>query len=403
MSQADVLTAVLLSLPWVLFGLYAALLVHRPRPLAPPSPGATGSPSAGQHPTTPVSIIVPARNEARNIETCLESLAALEYPDFEIVVVDDRSDDQTAELARGVARVNARDLRVVEGTPLPRGWFGKPWACARGAQEARNELLLFTDADTLHSPDLLSAAVEALQEDRADAVTLVGSQILDSFWERLVQPHFFFALALRYRDPRRPLPPDRARDAIANGQYVLVRRSSYARVGGHGAVRNEVVEDLRLAQILVAAGQRLSVREAPNRLRTRMYASLREIVEGWSKNTATAARQTFGGALGRVALPVAVALMLGLWVAPPLILTVVLWTAGAASLLLWGTLVTAMSAILWSAVSWVMGAPIRYGLLYPLGAAVTAWILVRSWVRGDRIRWKGRLYESPTGSSTASH
>jgi chlorobactene glucosyltransferase len=401
MSGSDLFPAAVFSLPWALFALYAAVLVHRPRRLTPPDPDATGSQVGGSgHRALPVSIVVPARNEARNIETCLESLTALEYPDFEILVVDDRSEDQTAQLARRVPRLNAKAVRVIEGEPLPPGWFGKPWACAQGAREARNELLLFTDADTVHAPDLLSAAVEALDDDEADAVTLVGSQILSSFWERLVQPHFFFSLALRFRDPRQPLPPSRSRDAIANGQYILIRRTTYDQIDGHGAVQGEVVEDLRLAQILVAAGKRLSLREAPGRLRTRMYTSLREIVAGWSKNTATAARQTFGPVLGRVALPLAVVVMAVLWIAPPLILMGTLWLGGPNAWVLWGASVVAMSAILWSAVSWAMGAPFRYGPLYPLGAIVAAFILLRSWIRGSRISWKGRTYVSPPSASS---
>lgn len=394
MSTADLAGVALFALPWVLLGLYAALLVHRPRVLEPASGVSTESPS--------VSIVVPARNEARNIRACVESLARLEYPEFEILVVDDRSEDDTAAIVREVAPGNASRIRIVAGLPLPDGWFGKPWACFQGARESKGELLLFTDADTSHSPDLLAAAVQALDADDADAVTLVGSQILRSFWERLVQPHFFFSLALRFRDPRRPLPPNRARDAIANGQYVLIRRSSYDAVGGHEAVRSEVVEDLRLAQILVADGQRLSVREAPERLKTRMYTSLAEIVEGWSKNTATAARQTFGPLVGRVALPVAVALVIGLWIAPPLVLLVKLLAGGSAAWIVWGASVVAMSTVLWSAVSLVMGAPTRYGVLYPLGAGIVAAILLRSWIRGDRIRWKGRTYGASSSPASPS-
>lgn len=400
MSGGDLFLAAVGSLPWALFALYAAVLVHRPRRLTPPDSARQVSPVVRGPRSQPVSIVVPARNEARNIQTCLASLAALEYPDFEIVVVDDRSEDRTAELARGVPPVNAKSVRVIEGEPLPTGWFGKPWACAQGARKARNELLLFTDADTVHAPDLLSAAVEALDDDAADAVTLVGSQILSSFWERLVQPHFFFSLALRFRDPRQPLPPNRSRDAIANGQYILIRRSTYDQIGGHGAVRGEVVEDLRLAQILVAAGKRLSLREAPGRLRTRMYTSLREIVAGWSKNTATAACQTFGPVLGTLALPLAVAVMAVLWIVPPLILLGALWGGQTDAWLFWGTSVVGMSAILWSAVSRVMGAPFRYGPLYPLGAIVAAFILLRSWIRGSRISWKGRTYGPPPNVSS---
>lgn len=145
-----VLTPLLLALPWVAF---AALAVARLRGLPDALPEDVTLPAD----PPPVSVVVPARNEAANIVCCLESLAASRYPTFEIIVVDDRSEDGTRELTRSVTPGGARRIAVLDGEPLPEGWLGKPWACWQGARVATGEVLLFTDADTLHGPDLLVA------------------------------------------------------------------------------------------------------------------------------------------------------------------------------------------------------------------------------------------------------
>jgi chlorobactene glucosyltransferase len=243
--------AVLLALPWVAMLLFVRFVVRLPGPL----PVGGGDPPPGGWPT--VSVVVPARNEEHNIGRCLESLAASSYPAFEIVVVDDRSDDRTHEVARAVPPGGASRIHVVAGTALPEGWLGKPWACLQGAREAGGDVLLFTDADTVHEPDLLERAIRGLREEEADLLTLVGSQIMDTFWERLVQPHVFLGMLFRFPDFERVAANDRWRDAIANGQFIMMPRASYDRLGGHEAVRDEVVEDLALAQHVKRAGMQL--------------------------------------------------------------------------------------------------------------------------------------------------
>ncbi len=383
------LAAVLLALPWLLLGLYLALFLHLPRPLPDPRRGGLRRP--------PVSVIVPARNEARNILPCLESLTSLAYPDFEVIVVDDRSEDETARIAASVPRGSAWRLTVVAGGPLPEGWFGKPWACWQGAQGARGELLLFTDADTRHDSSLLDRAVEALREDGADAVSVVGRQSLESFWERVVQPQFFYLLALRYRDLRRPLTGRDHRNAIANGQFILISRDAYDGVGGHRAVRAEVVEDLQLAKAITASGYVLSVREGDGALATRMYTSLREVMDGWTKNIWVGARQSAGPRLGRLAVPGILLQVFCLWILPPLALLAGMAGLGSVPLLLWAGISTACGLSVWVAMSLRLGVSPFYGLAFPLGAAVACLVVIRSWRRGRRIEWKGRWY-GPEGS-----
>lgn len=370
--------------PWIAFVVFLALRLRLPRPLRGVRWVAGVPPS--------VTVIIPARNEARNIEACLRSVVASTYNDFEVVVVDDRSDDDTAMLARGVEGGRATSVRVIDGDELPDGWIGKPWACHQGAAAARGGVLLFTDADTAHAPELLGLAVAALSEDAADAVTLLGRQVMVTFWEKVVQPSVLLALTLRFVNLRRPFR--HWREAIANGQYILIRRDAYDAIGGHESVRGEVVEDLRLAQRLVRAGRVLSLREAEADFSTRMYQSLSDIVEGWSKNVATGAQQSVRPWVRPLILPSAVLTSVGLWMLPPTVLVLAL-VGVLPEALSWALWVTGGSALFWMLAAWRFGIGAGWGLLYPLGALVSTLIFVRSFARGRRVVWKGRAYVRP--------
>jgi len=361
------------------------IFVRNPRGLPAPIPWEDGEAPL-------VSIVVPARNEEANIEACVSSLAASDYPAFEILVVDDESHDRTAEIVESLSTESPSRVRLIRGHPLPEGWFGKPWACWQGADVARGDLLLFTDADTLHAPDLLGQTVGGLREDGADVYTVIGRQVMDSFWEQLLQPQFFMLLAGRFPRAGTLKKPHQWRHAIANGQYLLFRREVYEALGGHEAVAGEVVEDLRLAQLLVRGGWKLVVRRGEG-LQTRMYRSLGGLVEGWSKNVATAGRQTTTAWLLPIILPLSLAVGVTLWLLPPVTLTWALATGNQGTPLLWGALTTGLGVLIWSRASALMKGNPLYGLLYPLGSVLAGYIFLRSWGRGTRIQWKGRSYE----------
>ena len=388
------MTPFLLTLPWVGVLLFLLLIARVPREL----PEARSSPD-GEWPF--VSVIVPARNEALNIEKCLVSLTASAYPAFEVIVVNDRSDDDTAERAASVPGGRARSVRVIDGGHLPEGWVGKPWACHRGAAAAEGDLLLFTDADTTHGPDLLGRAVAGLYEEDADLLTVIGRQLMETFWERLVQPQIFLAMLFRFPDFERAAKSRRWRDAIANGQFILFRRASYDEIGGHEGVRDEVVEDLALAQRVKRAGLALRIRGAGTDLATRMYRSLGDLVEGWSKNLVMGGLQSVAPMLRPAVAPVALVAGVGLWVAPPVAFAVSLTGLGGAGLLTWAAAVYAMSALTFTVFTRRMGGPAAYGFLYPLGGLVGTYIFVRSWTRGRTVEWKGRHYTVPAASERA--
>jgi chlorobactene glucosyltransferase len=297
-----------------------------------------------------------------------------------------------------VQRLTAEDprVRLVPGEPLPHGWYGKPWACLQGYRAARGELLLFTDADTRHEPELLARSVGALRVEGADLLTIAPRQLCVTFWERVVMPQVWLLLALRYH-PARVNRARRERDVIANGQYILAPRASYEAVGTHEVVRAEVAEDLALAQAFHRAGRRLHFAFAERLMETRMYRSLPEVVEGWSKNMYLGGRRSFPDQpLLQALVPVMLVVAFAFWLVPPVVvaLTGAGGRLGAAALL-----ATGLSLLFWVLISLGMRIPGWYGLLYPLGALVALSIGARSaWRGGRKVVWRGRAY-TPSGVS----
>ncbi len=339
-----------------------------------------------------VSVVIPARNERRNIEQCVRSVLASRYPALEVIVVDDHSTDGTGDIARTISSGDGR-VRVLDAPDLPSDWFGKQWACATGAAAARGSLVLFTDADTRHAPDLISRAANALRERAADLLTVAGHQEMHSFWERVIQPQVFVLLALRYGGSEQISRAKRPENAIANGQFILVRRDTYEAMGGHAAVRDRVAEDLSLAQAWVRARKRLVMLFAMEQLSTHMYASLGELIAGWRKNVYAGGRHAaLGGRLGRAAYPAMLLVAPLLGVAPPIVLIAASCGLLSTAWFLWSVLVVVVSVAFWAVIYRFMRVPVRYALTYPLGAAMLWYIAVGSVLRGKRVEWKDRRY-----------
>jgi chlorobactene glucosyltransferase len=341
---------------------------------------------------TPVSVIIPARNESATIEQVIGSILASRYQPFELVVVDDRSTDDTATRVERLARHQPR-LRLIRGEPLPADWYGKPWACAQGARAATGRLLLFTDADTRHEPELLGRAAAALEQQRADLLTVSPRQRCVTFWERIVMPQIWLLLGLRYH-PKQVNRARRERDVIANGQFILTTREAYDAVGTHAAVRHEVAEDLALAQAYLRQGRRLHFAFAERLMETRMYQNLPELIEGWSKNIYLGGRRSFPDEpLLRALVPVMLVAALAFWLVPPAVLL-----AGAAGADIGryagaALAATGASLLFWSLIAFGMSIPMGYGLGYPLGAVMALYIILRStWRGGRRVVWRGRVY-----------
>jgi chlorobactene glucosyltransferase len=336
-----------------------------------------------------LSVVVPARNESATIETVVRSVLASTYAPLELLVVDDRSTDDTAAIVQRIAREDHR-LRLVRGEQLPEGWYGKPWACLQGYRAARGALLLFTDADTRHQPELLARAVGALRAERADLVTVAPRQRCESFWERVVMPQIWLLLGVRYH-PARVNRARRERDVIANGQFILMPRESYEAVGAHGVVRQEVAEDLALAQAFYRAGRRIHFTFGERLMETRMYRSLPQLIAGWSKNVYLGGRRSFPAEpVLRALVPVMLLAAFLFWLVPPAVLALTGATTGLGPA---AAAATGLSALFWVLISYGMKIPPWYGLLYPVGALMALYIGARSTWRGARrVEWRGRVY-----------
>ena len=340
-----------------------------------------------------VTVIIPARDEAHNIERCLRSAMANHYPAIEIIVLDDHSTDGTGDIARRAATGDSR-VRIISPPPLPPGWFGKSWACATGAREARGELLLFIDADTTLATDLIVRLVNAQRSRDADMVSVGGRQELGSFWERVVQPQVFTMILARFGSTERVNRSRWATDKIANGQCILVRRSAYERIGGHGAVRDKVAEDLMLAQAFHRTGHRVSLVLGIPQLSTRMYTSLRELIRGWRKNIYAGAVDALPlGRLGRLVVPVLLIIPPAFVLAPPV--TLLLGAAGVLThLVIPAAAATILLMFMWALIYRAFDITPAYAVIYPLGSLVLLYIVVTAVGRGRQVAWKGREYRA---------
>lgn len=233
-----------------------------------------------------VSIIVPARNEENTIRRCLTSLLDQDFVQYEVIAVDDNSTDTTADIIKELACSHpSRDrLHRVHVQELPAGWSGKPHAIHIGVQKARGEWLLFTDADTWHSPAALRVALTLAEEEQADLLTLGLKQELQTFWEHVLMPMAYLATSIRF--PIRHVNNPNSIVASANGQYILIRRQTYEAIGGYSRynLRNAILDDIELGRVVKESGFRLRFMDCGDLAHVHMYNGLREMWQGWLKN-----------------------------------------------------------------------------------------------------------------------
>jgi chlorobactene glucosyltransferase len=336
-----------------------------------------------------VSVLIPARNEERNIERCVTSLLAQDYPDFEVLVLDDESTDRTPELLCGLAAGDRR-LRVLAGQPLPLGWLGKNWACAQLSEQASGELLFFTDADTWHQPQALRAFAAALEGEAADLMSGFARQEVQTPGEKLIVPFFswviycFTPLWLAYRLRLPAL-------STVVGQALMFRRAAYEAIGGHGAVRAAITEDLELARRVKAGGYRWRMLHIADLVSCRMYRGGGEAIAALSRNLFAA----FGFRLFLFLF--AWGWLLVLFLKP--FLDLALYALGrpigaplAAVLACIG-----LALILWLFVYRQLRLPLAPVLVYPLTVLIMAGVALRSlWLAlSGRLIWKGRALVRP--------
>lgn len=239
-----------------------------------------------------VSVLIPARDEAAVIERTLARLNTQDYPDFEVLVLDDHSSDSTAELARSVGG----RVRVISGMPLPEGWSGKNWACHQLSQVATGDILLFTDADVSWNPGALAALIAEFQRTHADLQTVWPTQTTVTLPERLVVP-LMAMVVMAYLPVVAVHHVPSALFGASNGQCMAWRRDSYLRIGGHQAVRHSVLEDVTLARLVKRFGLRLRMADGAGLIGCRMYTDWHSVRDGYAKNIMAG----FGGALPLIA------------------------------------------------------------------------------------------------------
>jgi chlorobactene glucosyltransferase len=343
-----------------------------------------------------VSILLPARNEEhRVLADCVLSILAQDYGRFEVIAVNDRSTDATAEILETLAKSDER-LRVIEGQEPPAGWLGKPYAMQQALAQARGEWILATDADMIFDAAALRTAVDRTLADEGDAISLIPNFEARSFWERVMIPTWawvFLMFTVFYRSGN---PKTRA--AVGIGGFFLMRRTVLEAVGGYDALKNEVMEDVRLAEMIKRSGARLVTAYAPNLVSTRMYSNFGEMWECSTKNW-------FSGV--KFSLPLALFCVLSMYlmsVTPPLIALVsVIGIATNLDRNL--SLLFVPAAMSWSLQVLVLAmVSIRsrvspaYALTAPLGLGLLYAMLFDSSIRittGKGVTWKGRrVYES---------
>ncbi len=345
-----------------------------------------------------ISVCIPARNEELNIRACVEAVLNQTYRNFEIIVLDDRSTDATPEILRELA-AHSDKLKVISGSDLPSGWAGKPHALYQAANACgeRSEWLCFIDADTFLAPGALASCYAKAVETGADLFTIMTFQITGSFWERAVLPLVMTALSVGF-SPRKVNNP-RRKDAIANGQFIMIKRNVYDAIGGHERVKDQIVEDKAISELVKWNGYRLIVADGREVARTRMYTSFATLWEGWTKNIYLGLRDQRGlmilGAFGALVSVIA-ALIMPIW--PLLGLFWFFHNGGwmALAVIVEALIVWTVLIFMRAMVAYKMNIPRWYALTTPLGAAVFAAMMFTStWkvLSGQGVTWRGRKYK----------
>lgn len=326
-----------------------------------------------------VSIIIPARNEETNIAVCLKSLVSQSDVSFEIFVVDDNSEDNTRSVIARFPQVKS----LLAPIP-PSGWTGKAFAITKATPYAKANWLLFTDADTRHAPGSLRRSLDEAQQNGLVLLSYSPKQDIVTFWERALQPVVFAELTDRF--PYEDVSDPASDTAAANGQYMLVRKDAYEKVGGHAAVKGSLLDDVDLARLLKRQGL-IAFKYCPDRVETRMYTSFTQISTGWTKNLAALFPDSAKIAVKRG--------FLGL-------ITLCLLVGGTLLVFQAKNTEAVMSFVIAVGLStWhvkrvhAAGYPVSDSILSLAGLFLFSYLLFRSnWLyRHGAVSWKGRLYD----------
>lgn len=229
-----------------------------------------------------ISVLVPARNEEKNISSCLDSLVAQDFTNYEIVVLDDQSEDRTSEIVNKFINRNER-VRLIHGEPLPSGWLGKNWACYQLSKEAKGDYFLFIDADVTFHRGTLKTALGFIERHNLDMLSVFPTQVFTSLGDKFVVPLMnwlllaFLPLKLVYASRNKSF-------IAANGQFIMISRGMYKKTGGHEALKDKVVEDMETARSVKNSGGRVMTALGYDMIFCRMYPDFISSYKGFSKN-----------------------------------------------------------------------------------------------------------------------
>ena len=338
-----------------------------------------------------ISVLVPARNEEHNIKSVLESLLTQDYPNFEVIVLNDHSEDKTGEIISSI-KEKYPSLKVLEGMPLPEGWTGKCFACTQLFENSKGEYIIFTDADTVHKPGSIRKSVDIAVSRNADMLTLFPEMTMKTFSEKIIMPMLWFTIMMLlpfYFVDKKGF----VKFSIGIGPFMMFRRAAYEKIGGHYSVKNAIVEDVWLARKIKEKGLQLIAADGYDMLSVRMYRSFKEIWHGFSKNIFA------GFEFSSVSL-FAVNLMYFLLFFLPFILFLIelsLCCGTNYAIILTGIQVLILY-IARTAISVRFKLGIISTILHPFGAISVPIIALNSWrwiKLGKGAKWKGRLY-NPT-------
>ncbi|MGH9866264.1 MAG: glycosyltransferase [Candidatus Acidiferrales bacterium] len=328
-----------------------------------------------------ISILFAARDEAAKLPAALASLLALDYPNYEVIAVDDRSEDATRQILDDFARRDSR-LRVIHITELPQGWLGKPHALETAYREAMGEWLVFTDADVQFAPDLLRRALALIERERADHLTLLAGLDLRGFWEPTAVGYLGVCFSVGVRPWQVSNPKSKVYMGV--GAFQMIRRSTYEAIGTHRRLAMEVLDDMKLGKLVKQNGFRSGVAPSENFLRVRWQEGIGNVIKGMTKNMFAgfdfSVAKTLLGVLG--ILVISVAPFLGIIFArgPAQIAAGV---AAAVAMFFEAQLMTQAKASRW------------FGATHAIGALIVSYIIVRSMVvtlaRGGVV-WRGTFY-----------
>ena len=336
-----------------------------------------------------VSIVVPARNEAHQITACVQSLLNQDYPWFEVIVVDDCSEDDTEGVLARLAATDSR-LTVVRGNPTPEGWLGKTHAICQGYQNAKGAWILFTDADTVHAPGLLPGMMTLLLHSSAACATVIGRYCVPTRGAYVGSLAWFTCGFLlldpkRHNDPQSPV-------SWFNGQYILFFRETYDAIGTHAAVRAYSGDDEALGYLVKLHGYVPLLIDSGESLRITLYRTLLEAWQGWPRSVINSSWTMLGPGMGSVSLVILAAVMWLLWITPWVVGSRAVVRGDPMTFLATGCLFYAGFSVLYRVRSRWLPA-VRDVVVMPLSTLLlTAMVgsgLVRAWRHGYTI-WKGR-------------